>query len=71
VHLVYHIRLYDASSSNTILIAQFIMGLKDELKLPIEMQLPDSMAKAIVLATIQEKLLDKGQKRQYKCFSVK
>jgi hypothetical protein len=65
VHLVYHIRLYDASSSNTILIAQFIMGLKDELKLPIEMQLPDSMA------TIQEKLLDKGQKRQYKCFSVK
>jgi hypothetical protein len=65
VHLVYHIRLYDASSSNTILIAQFIMGLKDELKLPIEMQLPNSMA------TIQEKLLDKGQKRQYKCFSVK
>jgi hypothetical protein len=65
VHLVYHIRLYDASSSNTILIAQFIMGLKGELKLPIEMQLPDSMA------TIQEKLLDKGQKRQYKCFSVK
>jgi hypothetical protein len=42
---------------------QFIMGLKEELRLPVEMQLPDSVAKAAILTTIQEKLLDKYQKK--------
>jgi hypothetical protein len=53
------------------LTTQFIMGLKEELKLPVEMQLLDSVAKAVVLASIQENLLDKGQKRQYRSFSAK
>jgi hypothetical protein len=61
--LVYHIRLYDTSLSSTMLIAQFIMGLKEELRLPVEMQLPDSIAKAAILAAIQERLLDKSQKK--------
>jgi hypothetical protein len=37
--LVYHIRLYDSSANPTMLIAQFILGLKEELRFPIEMQL--------------------------------
>jgi hypothetical protein len=46
------------------LTTQFIMGLEEELRLPVEMQLPDSVAKAAILAAIQEKLLDKSQKSQ-------
>jgi hypothetical protein len=70
-HLVYHIRLYDASLSNTMLTTQFIMGLKEELKLPVEIQLPELVAKSPLLASIQEKLLDKNDRRQYKSFSAK
>jgi hypothetical protein len=47
------------------LTTQFIMGLKEELRLPVEMQLPDSVAKAAILAAIQEKLLDKYQKKAW------
>jgi hypothetical protein len=35
--LVYHISLFDTSLSATMLTAQFIMGLKEELRLPVEM----------------------------------
>jgi hypothetical protein len=35
--LVYRVRLYDAPLSNTMLIAQFILGLKEELKFVVEM----------------------------------
>jgi hypothetical protein len=45
------------------LTAQFIMGLKMELRLLVEMQLPDSVAKAVILASIQEKLMNKSQKK--------
>jgi hypothetical protein len=64
--LVYHIRLYDSALSATILTAHFITGLKDELRFPVEMQLPDSVAKAAVLVAIQEKLLEKAQKKGLK-----
>jgi hypothetical protein len=35
--LVYAIRLYDNSLSNTMLTSQFILGLKDELRSQVEM----------------------------------
>jgi hypothetical protein len=50
--LVCHIRLYDSSVSPTMLTAQFILGLKEELRFPIEMQLTDSVAKATVFASL-------------------
>jgi hypothetical protein len=49
---VCHIRLYDSSVSPTMLTAQFILGLKEELRFPIEMQLTDSVAKATVFASL-------------------
>jgi hypothetical protein len=64
--LVYHIRLYDGALSATMLTAHFIMCLKDELRFPIEMQLPESVTKVVVVAAIQEKLLEKNQKRGMK-----
>jgi hypothetical protein len=42
--LVYHTRLYDNSISSTMLTAQFLLGLKEELRTQVEMQLPESVA---------------------------
>jgi hypothetical protein len=70
-HLVYHIKLYDNTLSNTMLTTQFILGLKDELRSQVEMQQPDSVARAGILASIQEKLLDKTQHRVSKSYSPK
>jgi hypothetical protein len=44
------------------LTAQFLMGLK-ELRFLVEMQLPKIVAKVAVLASTQEKLLEKTHKR--------
>jgi hypothetical protein len=68
---VCHIRLYDSSVSPTMLTAQFILGLKEELRFPIEMQLMDSVAKATVFASLQEKLLEKNQKHVVKSYNYK
>jgi hypothetical protein len=62
-YLVYHIKLYDSSLSNTMLTTQFIMGHKEDLRFPVEMQLPDTVARAAMLASVHEKLLDKYQKK--------
>jgi hypothetical protein len=59
VQLVYHVRLYDDSLSPIMLTAQFILGLKEDMRYQVEMQLTETGAKASVLAAIQEKLLEK------------
>jgi hypothetical protein len=69
--LVYHIRLYDNSISSTMLTAQFLLGLNEELRTQVEMQLPESVAKATILAAIQEKLMDKMQKKPIRTFGAK
>jgi hypothetical protein len=60
--LVYNIRLYDSSLSEMMLTSQFIMGLKDEIRHQVELMLPESVAKAIVLAVMQEHLLQSSRK---------
>jgi len=42
-------------------VAQFIKGLKEEIQSAVQMQLPDKVTKAILLAKIQQKILDKGK----------
>jgi hypothetical protein len=70
-HLVYHIRLYDNSLSNTMFTTQFPMGLKEELRSQVELQLSDSVAKAAILASIKEKLLEKVDRRNTKSYAPK
>jgi hypothetical protein len=70
-HLVYHIRLYDNSLSNIMLTAQFLMGLKEELRSQVELQLSDSVAKSAIVASIQEKLLEKVNKKYNKPYTSK
>jgi hypothetical protein len=62
--LVYNIRLYDQSLSDTMLIAQFMLGLKEDIRHSVEMMLPESVSKAAILASIQEHLLSFAKKSQ-------
>jgi hypothetical protein len=48
-----------------------LLGLKEELRASVEMQFPDSVAKAATLAAMQEKLLEKSQKRHPKQYATK
>ena len=50
--LVYSIRLYDKTISEPFLISQFILGLKEELRAAVEIQLPDTVTRAATLAAI-------------------
>jgi hypothetical protein len=50
--LIYHIRLFNGSLSDTMLTAQFLLGLRDDIRHHVEMMLPETVAKAAALATI-------------------
>jgi hypothetical protein len=67
--LVYHIRVYDSNISETMLVSQFLLGLKFELRHPIEMHLPNLVAQAAILASVQEHMNDRT-KASYKKFHV-
>ena len=69
--LVYSIRLYDKTISEPFLISQFILGLKEELRAAVEIQLPDTVTRAATLAVIQEGLLLRQKKTSYKLPSPK
>jgi hypothetical protein len=60
--LVYNIRLFDQGLSNTMLTSQFLLGLKSEIRSVVEMQLSESDAKAAILASVQELLLERNRK---------
>lgn len=55
--LVYQLRLYEPSVSETILVTPFILGLKDELKPVVEIQLPSTVSEAAAYAKMQEEIL--------------
>jgi hypothetical protein len=54
--LVYHIRLFDKAISETLLVTQFVLGLKWEVRAGVEMQFPSSISMAAQLALKYEKL---------------
>jgi hypothetical protein len=45
-----------------VLTSHFLLGLKEELRQHVQMLLPESMAKVVVLASIQEQLLTSMKK---------
>jgi hypothetical protein len=44
----------------------FLLGQKPEIRSSIEMQLPDSVVKAAILASVQEQLLERTRKGPFK-----
>lgn len=51
--LVYQIHLYDPHISGMMLVQQFILGLKEELRAAVEVQMPDTLAAAAAFAAVQ------------------
>jgi hypothetical protein len=60
--LVYQIRLYDPNMGGLMLVQRFILGLKEELRTTVEVQLPNTVAEAALFAATQEAVLDRAQK---------
>lgn len=69
--LVYHIRLYEKSFSEKVLVSQFILGLKEELRSAVEMQMPTTVSRAAQLALVHEGVLERSVKPVSKSSSFK
>ena len=64
LQLLYTVRLYEPTLSETFLVTRFIMGLKDELRSTVEFQIPYSIQVAAQYAAVQEGLV--LQQKSYK-----
>lgn len=69
--LVYHIKLHEKSISETVLVLQFIIGLRPDIRYAVEMQMPDLVHKAALLAIVHEGLLECYKKSSVKSFTGK
>lgn len=69
LQLVYTVRLYEPALSDTFLVTRFIMGLKEELRNVMELQMPTTVQLAAMYAFVQEGLL--MQHRHQKTYSGK
>lgn len=59
--LVYKVRLYEGIVSDTLLVTRFILGLKEELRAVVEIQLPNTVHAATQYALVQEGLLARSK----------
>lgn len=59
--LVYQVRLYEGSISETMLVTRFVLGLKEEIRQAVEMQLPQSVHMAAEYALVQEAILERNK----------
>ena len=67
LHIVYSVRLYEPTISDTFLVTRFVMGLKEELRAGLEVQIRQTVQMAAFYASVQEGLLapQKSNKFQY------
>ncbi|KAK1648872.1 hypothetical protein QYE76_066677 [Lolium multiflorum] len=57
--LVYQLKLYEPAVSETMLVTRFVLGLKEELKAAVEIQLPNTVSEADAYAKMQEDILSR------------
>ncbi|XP_047061585.1 uncharacterized protein LOC124668504 [Lolium rigidum] len=60
---MYHLLSLDETLNNKFFVAQFVLGLKDELRMAVRLQAPTSVTRAVALARIQEEELEHHQPR--------
>lgn len=67
LQIVYSVRLYEPTISDTFLVTRFVMGLKEELRAGLEVQIRQTVQMAAFYASVQEGLLapQKSNKFQY------
>jgi hypothetical protein len=57
--LVYQIQLYDGTMSETLLVTRFILGLREDIRSAVEMQIPQTVQRAAEYALVQEAILER------------
>ena len=57
--LVYQLQLYEGSVSETMLVTTFVLGLKEELKPAVEIQMLETVHEAALYAKVQEDILSR------------
>jgi len=59
--LQFQISMHNSGYGELFFVTQFIKGLRDDIQTAVQLQLPDKVNKAILLAKIQPKMLDRGK----------
>jgi len=59
--LEFQICMHNSGYGEVFFVAQFIKGLKPEIQPAVQLQLPNKVTKAILLAKIQQKMLERGK----------
>ena len=67
--LQFQICMHNSGYGELFFVAQFIKGLRPDIQSAIQMQLPDKVTKAILLAKIQQKMLEKGKYKAQRTFT--
>ena len=58
--LYYKINMHHSGYDPVFFISQFINGLKHDIRLAVQTQVPPTLHRAIMLAKLQERVLDRG-----------
>ena len=61
--------MHNSGYGEVFFVAQFIKGLKPEIQSAIQLQLPDKVTKPILLAKIQQKMLERGKYKSQRIFT--
>jgi hypothetical protein len=64
--LQYQITMINSELGDLFFVTQFIKGLKMEIGSVVQAQIPETMQRAILLARIQQQVLDRGKTRNYR-----
>jgi hypothetical protein len=57
----FHVSMFNSVFDDMFFTSHYVNGLRDEIKHPIQSQLPDSVDRASLLARIQQRILEKGK----------
>ena len=64
--LQFQVSMHNSGYGELFFVAQFIKGLREDIQSAVQLQLPDKVNKAILLAKIQQKMIDRGKYRAQK-----
>ena len=59
--LQYQICMHNHGYDEEFFVTQFLKGLKNDIRSAVQIQVPDKMTKAVMLAKIQQKILDRNK----------
>ena len=64
--LQYQVCMHNHGYDEEFFVSQFLKGLKNDIRAAVQIQVPDKMTKAVMLAKIQQKILDRSRTKSQK-----